>query len=87
MGLLFNASAIFIGYKRGVEKFMKSQYTISLAAYELGNTVRKECFVYRTMTPKQARDIIDALSESQSQGRKTSFVSNFWWLLTCGDQH
>ena len=63
MDLLFDASAIFIGYKRGLEEFMKGQYTISLAVYELGNTVWKECFVYRTITKKQAEDIIDALSE------------------------
>lgn len=63
MGLLFDASAIFIGYKRGFEGFMRGQYTISLAAYELGNTVWKECFIHRTITPKQAEDIVDALSE------------------------
>ena len=63
MGLLFDASAIFIGYKEGYEEFMKDQYTIDLAVYELGNAVWKECFIHRSITPEEAEELIDALSE------------------------
>ncbi|MHA1610330.1 MAG: type II toxin-antitoxin system VapC family toxin [Candidatus Njordarchaeales archaeon] len=45
------------------EDLLVNQYTINLALYELGNVIWKECFVFKSMTPPQAHELIDALSQ------------------------
>lgn len=63
MGYLFDANAIFLGYKRGLEDIIAEGYTISLAVFEIGNTIWKEVFVYKSISIKEALEILEALSD------------------------
>lgn len=63
MSYLFDSSSIFIAFKRDKEALLLDNYTINLAIFELGNIIWKEAYVFRTMTRKDAVEILDMFSE------------------------
>lgn len=63
MKYLFDANAIFLGYKRGLESILADGYTINLAIFEIGNVIWKETFIYRSISLNEAIEILDALSD------------------------
>ena len=63
MSYLFDSSSIFIAFKRDKEDLLLDNYTINLAIFELGNIIWKEAYVFRSMTRKDAVEILDMFSE------------------------
>jgi len=63
MRYLFDSSAIFIAYKRGLEYKLQGHYTIDLALFELGNLVWKECHVFKSISVEEAVLLLEALIE------------------------
>jgi len=60
---LFDASAIInlFGEKK-LEKLLEG-WTLNLAFYEIGNAIWKQTYIYNTITPNEARTILDPLTE------------------------
>ena len=46
-----------------MENLLLDNYTISLAVFELGNIIWKETYVFRSMTRKEAVEILEMLSD------------------------
>jgi len=63
LSYLFDSSSIFIAFKRDKEDLLLDNYTINLAIFELGNIIWKEAYVFRSMTIKDAVEILDMFSE------------------------
>jgi len=62
MSYLFDASAIFIAYKRDLEDLLFKQYTINLALFELGNVIWKECYIYKSISFDEAKKLLSEIS-------------------------
>jgi len=69
LSYLFDSSSIFIAFKRDKEDLLLDNYTINLAIFELGNIIWKEAYVFRSMTIKDAVEILDMFSEILSTMR------------------
>jgi len=63
MGYVFDASAIFIGFKRGMEEIIAGNYTLNLVVFEIGNAIWKEVSVYKSIPLNKALEILDTISD------------------------
>jgi len=67
---LFDASAIInLCSDQKIEKLLEGG-TLNLAFYELGNAVWKQTHIHKTLTPKEGKEALTALTEVYKQMRE-----------------